>query len=43
MTQHGRLELVEPEIAADQRVVVLRLAAVHAQDSHALVQRGVVA
>ena len=41
--EHGGLQLVEPKVAADQRVVVLRLAAVHAQDAHALVQRAVVA
>ena len=29
--QHRRLQLVEPEVAADHRVVVLRLHAVHAQ------------
>ena len=41
--EHRRLQLVEPKVAADQRVVVLRLAAVHAQDAHALVQPAVVA
>jgi hypothetical protein len=41
--QHGGLQLVETEVATDQRMVVLRFSAVDAQDSHAFVQGSVVA
>ena len=40
--EHRGLDLIEAEIAADERVVVLRLAAVHAQDFQALGERGIV-
>jgi hypothetical protein len=40
--EHGRLQLVEPEVASDERVVVLRFAAVHAQNAHALVQSTII-
>jgi hypothetical protein len=34
--QHRRLQFVDPEIAADERMKILRLAAVHAQHPHVL-------
>ena len=40
--QHRRLDLIDAEVAADERVVVLRLAAVHAQDVEPLGERRVV-
>src|SRR6202023_3665432 len=39
--EHGGLQLIDTEIAADEGVVVLRPAAMHAQDFHALGERGV--
>src|SRR5207237_9819961 len=37
--EHRRLQLIEPEIPADERVVVLWLPAVHAQHLYALGER----
>jgi len=37
--EHGGLQLIDTEVAADEGVVVLRLAAMHAQDFHALGER----
>ncbi len=40
--QHRRLQLIDAEIATDEGMVVLGLAAVHPQDVHPLRQGGVV-
>ena len=40
--QHHRLQLIEPEVPADERVVVLGFPAMHPQDRHALRERRVV-
>ena len=40
--EHRGLQLIDTEVAADERVVVLGLAAVHAQHVHALGERRIV-